>query len=1211
MADYKNKTILLVEDEMITSLARTAMLKRNGYAVIAASSGEEGVRYISGNPDIDLVLMDINLGEGIDGTEAAKQILDIRDVPVIFLTSHSEKDIVDNVRSITRYGYILKNSGDFVILSSIEMAFELQGANIKHDERDRKYQNIIEKIKHVIYEINAKGEVIYASPAIQKILGYSPAHFIGKNFFEFIHPEDRERIIRIFDNLKSGINVELTDYRIPAASGEVIWVRNNVNADYSEGRFAGATGTLTDITGRKKAEDLMNRALARYELQQKILSEVSVSPDLIAGRVADLAALITERAAISSGIERVSVWLFNDSWDLRCLDLYDLTSGRHSSGESIPGSLHDIKFKKLISLRYITTEDIFNNEGIKSYIEEYLKKLNINQILIAAVRISGRNAGLLCFSYSDENHKWFTDEITFACQLADQISIAVLNSEQIKSENIHHEREEAVKSIFRAAPVAIGLVRNRIIIEVNDALCGMTGYSRDELINQSARKLYSSDEQFDYVGKVKYNGTAGEDTVTIESVWQHKNGNSINIILCSTPINMDNLSSVITFIALDITGRKEIEEQLRASEERYRTMFHNHNAIMMLVDPVTGRIVDVNSSAVDFYGYSREQLGEMTVSEINMSSVERMKKDLKSILEHKRNYFVIPQRLSNGEIHTVEVFAAGIDAGNKKLLFAIIHDITERTILETKLQESEAIFRNLTEASPAAIMIYQGNRWVYTNYSGEEISGCSREELYSMNYWDHVTPEYMQLVRERAEKRQVSNGYLQSYEFKIITKQGVEKWVSLKGNPIQYKGNPAVIISVTDISAHKKAEEELIRTINALEESVQLANSLALQAESSNIAKGQFLANMSHEIRTPINGVIGMLGLLLDTDLNPVQRKYAEIAESSSDSLLTIINEILDLSKIESETFKLHIADFDLKSIVEGITEMLSLRAEIKSLTLTLEIDEDVPRYFKGDSGRIRQVITNLAHNAVKFTEKGGVSIHVSLEEETETVAALIFTVKDTGIGIHEDKVKELFMPFMQGDSAMSRKYGGTGLGLAISKKLSEIMGGSITLESTPGKGSVFYFRITLEKQKVTGVERKDTGHLIDENFDRNSIRILLVEDNETNRHVASAILGKLGYRSDYAVNGLECMDVMKENAYNIVLMDCQMPVMDGYETTKNIRSGKCGGHNSEIAVIALTAHAMEGDREKCIAAGMNDYLSKPVKRREIDEMIKKWAAGI
>jgi len=1369
MTDEKLKKILLVEDEMITSLAQCAMLKRNGYDVITAYSGEMAVQKVREHHDIDLVLTDINLGEGMDGTEAAKAILSIRELPVIFLTSHSEKEIVDNVRSITRYGYVLKSSGDFVIISSIEMAFELQKAARKTGEREKRFYEVVERIRHIIYEINSNGKIIYTSPAVKKITGYEQSEVNGKNFIDFFYHEDREALERSLNNFKAGINEDLTDYRVITASGKIIWVRVIVNADFADGVFMGATGTITDITRRKLAEDTMNMTLARYDRQQKFISELSISPYLVSGNVSALASMITEKASVGFGFDRVSIWLYDDFREnLMCTDLYELSSSTHTSGKIFERELYKKRFKELASLRYVTHEDILNDPEYREYVENFLIPCNITSMLIAAVKISGRNAGIISFVYVNRNHPWQTDEITFGCQLADQLSIAVLNNEQIKSEIILNEKEDTIKSIFRAAPVGIGLAKNRIIIEANESLCRMTGYGKDEIINRSARILYPSDHHYEYAGEVKHSRIAANGTGSVETVWRRKDGSLIDVLLSSTPLNIYDHSAGITFTALDITDRKkseddlkqyncelesvneefqatleelevaneelietndslitseeryrsiventhggimiindksiitfvneglcaifgysieemlsrefyafvcdedreavisrynsrqkgldvvpvyelgiirkngisricevrvtlytdaagkvftvvhllditdrkEAEEVLRESEERFRKMFYDHKAIMMMIEPDSGKIVDVNNSALDFYGYTHDEFVGMTISEINMQPPHQIKENLKDVLDEKKNYFVFPHKLSNGDIRTVEICSAGIELKNRKLLFSIINDISERKILEVKLQESEEIFRNLTESSPMAIMIHQDNRWVYTNYSGEDISGYSRDELYCMNYLDFVSPEYKSAVKDRIERRHSYDNNLISLEFKIISKDGVGKWVSLKGGSIYYKGRPAWIVSIMEITALKKAEEDLIRTVRELEESVQRANSLAIQAESANIAKSQFLANMSHEIRTPINGVIGMLSLLLDTELSPMQRKYAEIAGSSSETLLTIINEILDLSKIESERFQLESYDFNLKSVIDSVIEILVLKAERKNITLAAEIDRDVPYLLKGDSGRLKQIITNLAHNAVKFTEKGGVTIRISMMNQTDSNVTLLFSIRDTGIGIHEEKIKELFVPFTQGDNAMSRRYGGTGLGLAISKKLSEIMGGSIELESVPGVGSVFNFKVTLEKQKGT-VKRKKRAELVsEERFERNTIRILLVEDNETNRHVALAILNKLGYYSDFAVNGLDCIEKLKKNDYHIVLMDCQMPEMDGYEASKLIRGGESGVLNPGIIIVALTAHAMEGDRENCITAGMNDYLSKPVKRKNIDDMIKKW----
>lgn len=524
------------------------------------------------------------------------------------------------------------------------------------------------------------------------------------------------------------------------------------------------------------------------------------------------------------------------------------------------------------------------------------------------------------------------------------------------------------------------------------------------------------------------------------------------------------------------------------------------------------------------------------------------------------------------------------------------------------LFESEEKFRTLTESSPVAIMIHQGNYWVYTNPVGEEISGYTKDELYKMNFWDFVDPEYQPIVRERALMRQLSQNFSMSYEFSITAKDGTKKWVSLKGNTIIYNGKPAGMISVIDITARKIAEDDLIETNKQLEAALERAQEFAVAAEAANIAKSQFLANMSHEIRTPMNGIIGIISLLLETGLTDEQKKFIEIMQVSGDNLLSIINQILDLSKIESHKFELDLHNFNLHTAMYDIVEMLAVNAAKKNLEFNFKIDESVPCSLCGDSGRLRQVVTNLSHNAVKFTNEGKIDINVMAAFENETDVKLKFQISDTGVGIPEVQHKNLFIPFTQIDGGMTRRFGGTGLGLAISKKIVERMGGEIGVESNENGGSLFWFTVLMQKQQDRDQspvsERILSGDI---NTGRDPVSILLVEDNKTNQFVADSILKKLGYKTDIAASGYECIEALKQKEYSAVFMDCQMPDKDGFETTEEIRSGNTGVLNPDVLIFALTAHAMGGDREKCIKAGMNDYLAKPVKIKEVDELLKRW----
>ena len=741
------------------------------------------------------------------------------------------------------------------------------------------------------------------------------------------------------------------------------------------------------------------------------------------------------------------------------------------------------------------------------------------------------------------------------------------------------------------------------IIYANDKFCEISGYSRSELMHRNHRLVKSGVHGADFYADMWEMLLAG-------MVWhgevcnRSKSGALYWLDATIVPLS-DDSGKPTMFVAIrtDITERKRMEVAVKAAEGRIRHITNTVPGVVFRLEVrgtefrytfVSDRVREVRGLTAEAILADPACIGSQVLRQDRERVIGAVVAAARERREWRDEYRI---QLPNGVVRWLQSEMRPepeLTADGATVFTGIWQDVT-------LLKDADNRLREVTETVPIAVFQYcfdaSGTlRVTFVSHAVEAISGISAEQvmLDPEAFFRLVDTQDMAAFRALlAESDDEARPW--AYEYRLTHKRtGQTVWVRAEARPrVQVQGSITWNGYLADITLAKKTSEELQKAKES--------------AEAASRAKSDFLANMSHEIRTPMNGVLGMTDLLLDTRLDSEQAEYVGIIKSSSEALLRIINDILDFSKIEAGKLLFEHIPYNLDQLIAETLKTLSARARDKGLALTCAIADDVPLAVIGDPGRLRQILLNLVGNAIKFTEQGEVALHVVRALVAGDARILHFAVRDTGIGIPAEKIDTIFESFSQEDSSITRRYGGTGLGLSICARMVEAMGGRIWVESELGKGSIFHFQAPIEvdrrAQLAPEIDAASERDLFD--GEQTALRVLLVEDDLVNQKVALTLLERWGHRVSVASNGLVALDLLAQNHYDVVLMDMMMPEMDGLEAVRRIRASE---EDTHIPVIAMTANAQESDRERCLAAGMDDYISKPIKAPVLQQMLREVA---
>ncbi|HNX68892.1 MAG TPA: PAS domain S-box protein [Candidatus Omnitrophota bacterium] len=1015
----------------------------------------------------------------------------------------------------------------------------------------------------------------------EKIYGYKEQEVLGKSI-QLLFPEDvQQELSSIMEHIRKGERIQHFQTRRKRKDGVVIDVSLTLSPILDEkGGVTGVSSVARDITVEKSAEKHIRQAAEEW---QKTFDSIS-----------DMVFLLDVECNLLLANKAVFTIMGVRPEQLAGKKCYELVHHSQQSWEKCP-------LQELLKDGKSHTGEATGPNGMPLLVT-VSPILNEKQEIVGAVHIA----------------KDITERKRAEAELKDS--------------------EERLRLLFEYAPDGYYLLDLAgTCIDGNRMTEELSGYKREELVGKNFLKLSLLPlSDIPRAAAALAKTALGQSTGPDEYVLNRKNGSKTTVEIRTYPLKVKGKTFVLGS-ARDVSARKRAEELLQDSEKKYRCLFEDSKDAMMTITPPCWRFTSGNAAALKLFGVSDPNafslLGLLDVSpEFQFDgcrSDEKARVVIEKAMSEGTAFFEWSHKQLQGHEFLATVLLSRVEISGQVYIQGTIRDVSQLKRAEIALRKAHEelelrVKERTAELSKSREYIEQIvstiTDYIYTvNVKDGKIVGTvhqptclgvtgytAKEFWENPNLWiEIVHEEDRQMVIDFSEAIQAGKK-TSAIEHRIRRKDGGIRWI--RNTPVPHYDDMGRLVSydgiVSDITEWKYAETLLIESMK--------------RAEEANRAKSQFLANMSHEIRTPLSAIMGFSDLLARTTLDSTQKDYVATLRESGDLLLSLVTDILDFSKMEAKEILLEKIDFDIEYLVRSLIRINGAKLIGKQVKLFCTIEKGLPRSFKGDPTRIRQVLMNLLSNAIKFTEQGEIEVEVRLAEPGEGRSAdktrkVRLSVRDTGIGISPETQKNIFMPFEQADASTTRKYGGTGLGLSISKGLVAMMGGSISVKSEPGKGSIFSFVLPLEEIQP-GAEKnsarsgafaaKDKSVLVaGEDTGLKGLRILVVEDNAVTYKLLSVVLQSFGCETELAVNGRLGVDKVRTGSYDLVLMDLQMPVMGGCEASRLIRAEI----SKTIPILALTAAALEADKEKSLASGMNDYITKPIDIGSLKEKILQW----